>query len=308
MTSCSSGSLDKLIDNIGTPDGKTLATVDGTKIKEASVNGIAAYIASTSQQNYDEMDAAAKEQFFNNALQFLIDLECLKAHFRNEGAEPVTAEENTQIKEQAAKIRAALTEGGIDAKQEQITEDVLVSYLESQYYSAKYREEILANHPVTDEEVAAYYEEHKQEYVRDKVSVRSSHILMGDENHTDEDRAAAQTVLDRVNAGEDFAALAKEYSIDTESAGKGGDIGYNDESSTIVESYINAMLKLKAGEVSQLVESEFGFHIIKATDILKPGQNTLEDVAAQIRTKLEEARVAEEYPKFKEGIEIELAE
>lgn len=90
---------------------------------------------------------------------------------------------------------------------------------------------------------------------------RSSHILF-----SSDDEATAQEVLDQINAGTlDFADAAKQYSTDTASAENGGDVGW-DATNTFVDTYTTALGELSKGEVSGLVTSDYGIHIIKCTD------------------------------------------
>lgn len=90
---------------------------------------------------------------------------------------------------------------------------------------------------------------------------RSSHILF-----SSDDEATAQEVLDQINAGTlDFADAAKQYSTDTASAENGGDVGW-DATNTFVNAYTTALGELSKGEVSGLVTSDYGIHIIKCTD------------------------------------------
>lgn len=90
---------------------------------------------------------------------------------------------------------------------------------------------------------------------------RSSHILFAS---GDEDKAAE--VLGKIKSGElDFAEAAKEYSTDTGSAENGGDVGW-DKLSNFVTQYTTALSSLSKGEVSDLVTSDYGIHIIKCTD------------------------------------------
>lgn len=90
---------------------------------------------------------------------------------------------------------------------------------------------------------------------------RSSHILF-----SSDDEATAQEILDQINAGTlDFADAAKQYSTDTASAENGGDVGW-DATNTFVDAYTTALGELSKGEVSGLVTSDYGIHIIKCTD------------------------------------------
>jgi len=93
----------------------------------------------------------------------------------------------------------------------------------------------------------------------DLKEVRASHILVTSE-------AEAQKLLARIKKGEDFAKLARAYSKDPGSAPKGGDLGYF-TLGTMVEPFEKAAFSLKPGEVSGVVKSPFGYHLIKVTNV-----------------------------------------
>jgi len=92
----------------------------------------------------------------------------------------------------------------------------------------------------------------------DLREIRASHILVSQE-------ATAKDLLAQVEQGKDFSVLAKKYSIDPGSAIKGGDLGYF-TTGMMVTPFEDAAFKLKIGETSGLVKSDFGYHIIKLTD------------------------------------------
>lgn len=92
----------------------------------------------------------------------------------------------------------------------------------------------------------------------DLREIRASHILVSQE-------AEANDVLAEVRKGKNFSELAKKYSIDPGSAIKGGDLGYF-TTGMMVTPFEDAAFKLKVGEVSDVVKSDFGYHIIKLTD------------------------------------------
>lgn len=112
------------------------------------------------------------------------------------------------------------------------------------------------------------YQSNRHRYTGLEEQVRARHILIkAGASATEEVRGAArsraQSLLDRVRAGEDFAALAGEHSEDPGSARRGGDLGYNPRG-RMVGPFDEAQFELEVGTVSDLVETSFGFHIIKS--------------------------------------------
>lgn len=102
---------------------------------------------------------------------------------------------------------------------------------------------------------------------------RSSHILFSSDNEQQ-----AQEVLDKINKGEiSFEDAAKQYSTDSASAEKGGDVGW-DKLTSFVDAYQNALSEMKKGEVSGLVTSDYGIHIIKCTDTYTPPEKDVASV------------------------------
>jgi peptidyl-prolyl cis-trans isomerase D len=118
--------------------------------------------------------------------------------------------------------------------------------------------------PKTD--IDAFYNEHLGQYTTPE-QIRASHILLKTEGKPDADvRAKAEQVLKEVKApGADFAALAKKYSEDDSNAGQGGDLDYFSRGRMVPE-FDTAAFALGAGETSDLVKTQFGYHIIKVTD------------------------------------------
>jgi len=117
---------------------------------------------------------------------------------------------------------------------------------------------------VTDDELRQYYEQHQAEY-RLPERVTAQHILFKTQEKKPEEVAAirqkAREVLERAKKGEDFAALAKQFSEDT-SAGNGGDLGSFGRGQMVPE-FEQAAFSLAPGAISDLVQTQFGIHIIK---------------------------------------------
>jgi peptidyl-prolyl cis-trans isomerase D len=144
------------------------------------------------------------------------------------------------------------------------------------------------------DEISAYYNKNISQYVKEP-EIKASHILIKVPQNVSESeklaqKAKAEKILERIKKNEDFATLAKSESEDTGSKENGGDLGFF-SSGMMVEEFSNAAFKLKPGEVSGLVESPFGFHIIKQTDSRPKMEKKVEEVSpeiAQILIKKEE--------------------
>jgi peptidyl-prolyl cis-trans isomerase D len=121
---------------------------------------------------------------------------------------------------------------------------------------------------VTDRDLELYYQDHRDEFRQDEEAC-ASHILIkvrsgtGTEGHSEaEARTIAQGLLDQIRAGADFAALAKKFSEDQGSAQKGGDLGCFPPGRMVPE-FDDAVFALEPGQVSDLVKTSFGFHVIR---------------------------------------------
>ncbi|HVP43537.1 MAG TPA: peptidyl-prolyl cis-trans isomerase [Terriglobales bacterium] len=139
--------------------------------------------------------------------------------------------------------------------------------------------------PVTRDDLQRYYNEHKEQFrVQDEVNVRHILIAAADAKDTAKVEAArkeAEDVLKQVRAGGDFAALARKYSEDPGSKDQGGSLGWIGRGRTVKE-FEQAAFALNKGETSGLVQSPFGFHIIRLDDKRSAHLQSFDEVKAQI--------------------------
>jgi peptidyl-prolyl cis-trans isomerase D len=137
---------------------------------------------------------------------------------------------------------------------------------------------------VTPADVDRYYNQNIQQF-QTPEQVRASHILLKTEGKNEEEvRKAAEEVLKKVKAGGDFAALAKQYSEDT-SKDQGGDVGFFGKGRMVPE-FENAAFGMQPGQVSDLIKSQYGFHIIKVTERKAATTTPIDQVRAQIQQQL----------------------
>lgn len=149
-------------------------------------------------------------------------------------------------------------------------------------------DDFLGEVSVTDDEIRSYYEDHLEQFHQEK-QVKARHILfrLGAEASEDEVKkteTAARSVLEKARKGEDFAALAKAHSQDG-SAQAGGDLGWFTKDQ-MVPTFADAAFGLKVGEVSDLVRTPFGFHIIKVEDVRPEETVSLDKAKPQIELNL----------------------
>ena len=133
------------------------------------------------------------------------------------------------------------------------------------------------------DEVKSYYEQNKSKYGVAEQR-KASHILISGEKDKKAAKEKAEGLLKQIKGGADFAALAKTNSDDPGSGKEGGDLGFFSRD-MMVKPFSDAAFELKDGEISPVVESDFGFHIIKLTGIKAGGEKPFELVKSEIETE-----------------------
>jgi peptidyl-prolyl cis-trans isomerase D len=143
---------------------------------------------------------------------------------------------------------------------------------------------------VTQDDLRSYYEQHRDQY-KTPEQVKVSHILIktplpGPDNKVDEKGAAeaqhrAEDLLKQVKGGANFEDLAKKYSEDPGSAKQGGSLGWIGRGQTVPE-FEKAAFSLPKGQMSDLVKSSYGFHIIRVDDKQEAHAKSLDEVKSEI--------------------------
>ena len=161
---------------------------------------------------------------------------------------------------------------------------------------------LLEKAKVSDAEVTGWYESHKDRYQQPEER-RASHILILANADVDREkaRAKAEEVLKEIQKSPGrFAELAKQYSQDPGSAEKGGDLGFFGRG-MMVKAFEDTVFKAQENEVSGLVQSEFGYHIIKVTGIKAGTQRALVDVRSEIEAELKRQAASRQFAEAAEA-------
>ena len=188
----------------------------------------------TKEDFYEEMKKLAGTQFLEQ-----IVIEKVLNDKYEVSKEDVDAEFEEVKAQFGDEFQNALKESGL-------TEDTLRSNIKFN----QLRNKAIAD-SITDEDIKAYYDQASME-------LKARHILVKDEE-------TANEVIEKLNAGEDFATLAKELSEDTGSAENGGDLDWFTVGKMVTE-FNDAAYALEVNEISKPVKSQFGYHIIQVTD------------------------------------------
>lgn len=219
-------------------------------------------------------------------LDMLVDTKVQLKKAEEMGIKVTDEEVNTEIEnakkyfETEEKFNEFLKEQSMDLDyfKDSVRKDMIIS---------KLREKLTENIAVTDAEIKSYYDAHLNEFMQ----VKASHLLL-------ETKEEAQKMLDRVKAGENFNELAKQFSKDPSAKENSGDLGFFGHGD-MVEPFEQAAFALKPGQISEIVETQYGFHIIKVED---SKIDKFEDIKEQLKNTLLNDKVNSEYEKMLEDM------
>lgn len=240
------------------------------------------------RMNAEDFEAdIAREMLQNKLNQFLMtflqvsDQEVLDHYtFSNEKVKISFVQFSPESFREAVKIDDTLMEEYFsDHKEEyRIPEKMKISYIIID--PERYGDKVV----VTDQLIEEYYE-YNIETFKEEKQVKARHIIFklkrdATEDEEKEAREKASSVLDKARKGEDFGTLAKAYS-EGPSGEKGGDLGYFSKGQ-MEKTFEEASFKMKQGQISELIRTSFGYHIIKVEDIKEARTKGLEEVREQV--------------------------
>ena len=183
----------------------------------------------------------------------------------------------------------------LEAYKEAIRDQILVSRITKM---------IVGSGAVKERSIRKYYRKNKKDYwVPGKIT--ASHIMFIKENGSSDKemklkKKKAEAILQQIHGGEEFSELAKKYSEDV-SAHSGGELGAIDRG-TMMPAFENAAFNLKIGEVSKVVETANGFHIIKCDNVIPGYVKEYKIVRAEIESILSSKKRKQKYQEWLKGL------
>lgn len=247
---------------------------------------------------YQHLTIRAFERNMREQLQLskLIDAVRQEAEVTEQDVEQEYRNRNEKVDLAFVKLAPGRYEGKVE-----VTEEALQTYYQEHRESFRQPEKMALRYvrfdpdrykkEITVDEAAIqeYYDKHQERFwVAEQV--KASHILFRltpdmDEDGRQKKRALAEKVLEKARAGKDFAELARTYSDDAGSAIDGGSLGYFTHG-TMVPAFEAVAFAMKPGQISDIVETSLGYHIIKCEGYKKERTKPLDDVRNDVRAAL----------------------
>ncbi|MEN3366330.1 MAG: peptidyl-prolyl cis-trans isomerase [Burkholderiales bacterium] len=222
----------------------------------------------------------------------------------------------SDLNDQEREVQEQLFKASDFVSQVKVTDDMLKAYYDKNSSQFQIPEQLKAEYvvlsidavaqqiSVSDADIKSYYDQNAKRYAVEEQR-RASHILIGvKKGASDAEKAAAKAKAEKVLAQArstpaEFAKLAKTNSEDPGSAERGGDLDFFGKG-MMVKGFEDAVFKLKQGEISDLVESEFGYHIIQLTDVKPAAVKSLDEVKGEIAAEIKKQQAAKKYAELAE--------
>jgi peptidyl-prolyl cis-trans isomerase C len=277
-----------------------LARVNGEEVRKADFDLMVRNI----ELGNGPIPAERRDEVLRDALDQLITYTLLKQEAKNRSLSATDAEVDARLQAMRSQFpdeetfTKALADRGLTL--ERLRSDARDDLNINKMMEA----EVQAAGPATDAEAQAFYEKNPDKFQRGE-SVRASHILLlagenADEAAKKKARAQIDDLCKRAKAGEDFAKLAREHSQDG-SAANGGDLDFFTRGRMVPE-FESAAFALQPGQVSDVVTTQYGFHVIKVTDRKPASTVPLADVNDRVKQFLSEQKKQERADAFIAGL------
>jgi peptidyl-prolyl cis-trans isomerase C len=300
-------------DNTNTPKNKTekpddtfVAQVNGVEISQIDLERKFNLIKERYASMGVPLDETKLNEFRDNILQSLIEQEVLYQESVSQGIQIDPEEVKGELEnfKKQFETEAAFQKQLADMD---YTEDAILSQIKESKTIQKFIEDtVMPTITVSDEEAKAYFDAHPDEFkVPERVS--ASHILIKvDPKASEATKAEAmkkiEVIKSKLDNGEDFAELAIKDS-DCPSSAKGGDLGFFGRGQ-MVKPFEEAAFALNPGEVSSVVETQFGYHIIKVQEKQIATTLAYDDIKEKLIANLKEDKFKEMFPAYIESLKV----
>jgi foldase protein PrsA len=273
-----------------TTDKNTIATVNGQPIKATDVQAQLDQMKKSSPQTFQGTEGPKREaEFKAKILESLIQLELIKQAGKALGVEVTTKQADDYIKQLETQYGGAT--GLADAmKQSGVTMEQLKASVTNRLLVDAVGKKVTKADTISAADIKAYFEKNPGMF-KTAAQVQAEHILFAAA-----DQKTAESVLDQVKKGGDFAALAKKYSTDPGSKDKGGDLGWAPTTQYVTE-FATALNQMKVNEV-RLVQTQYGWHVVKLLGTKPESQQTLDQVKEQITQILQQQGQSDAFTKY----------
>ncbi|MCF7915641.1 MAG: peptidylprolyl isomerase [Spirochaetaceae bacterium] len=279
----------------GSAPGDVVATVNGEEIGRQEFEQLLNYFRYQYSQQGMQVQGAQLQQLQAMVLESLIDNELMYQIAEENGYGPSDKELNEELKKtkeqfaDEAAYQQALNQQGMS--EQELKQELAKQMTKVQFEENKFGDQVT----VDSSEIRAYYEDNPEQFEQPE-QVRASHILIQvEEDASEADKAAAkeklQAAKERIENGEEFSAVAREVS-EGPSSERGGDLNYFGRGQMVPE-FEQVAFNMEVGEVSGIVETSFGFHLIKLTDYKESQKASFSEVEDNIKTHLERVKLQE---------------
>jgi peptidyl-prolyl cis-trans isomerase C len=287
-----------------------VATVDGDPIHPKDLQRVATALLETNGRNLSELTDAERKKAYGSILDDMITDRLVAKQAANETVPDVEVEKrfNDLRNQYGANFDAEIKKTGQTS--DQIRHNIRTQVAQQQWIETQIAPDI----KVTPAEVEKFYKESPPNRFDTPEMVRASHILVAvRKDAPPEEALAAETKINdlaaRIKKGEAFETLAKQYSDDPKAKETSGDLDYFSRE-RIMPEFADAAFKLKVGEVSPPVRTQFGFHLIKLTDRKPAHTATLDEAREQITAYLQDEKrrvaIAKVLQQLKDAAKIQI--
>ncbi|MFO7838859.1 MAG: peptidylprolyl isomerase [Desulfosalsimonadaceae bacterium] len=293
-----------------------VAVVNGTKIPRDRLDQQLTMLKQRFASQGQQLDEKKMADIKNSVVQNMVEKELLYQKSSELGIKV----DSEQVQEQLASFKNRFND---EAQYKQrlasmgYTEDQLRHEIQqSMAIQQLIEEEIASKIDITDEDLKSYYDNNSKEFENPK-QVKARHILIetgkeADEKEKQAARKKIEKIQKRLEGGEKFSELAKEKS-DCQSSESGGELGFFSKGQ-MVPPFEKAAFSTEPGSVSDIVETRFGYHLIKVEDKKAASKESFDDVKDDIKEQMRQQKIQEKLPgyvenlKEKADIEIDLPE